>query len=192
MSSCLPHSLLLPTAPSPRVKHSPVPTPPPSMLIIRNSIVRSVKKKSVATFCFPGAKVMNIMEKIPSILANHPLAQNDVHHVDGKDIHRQTSEILKHDFTKLLDSLIVHSKRIFVCGPLTPLNHGMGHISCTLSFHSWLESTCAANNIAFVDNFNLFWKRPAFFWCEGIHPNCLGSRTLTDNIFYKILISPTP
>lgn len=61
---------------------------------------------------------MDIMEKIPGILADHPLAQNIVLHVGGNDIHKQISEILKHDYTKLLESLTVQSRRIFVSGPL--------------------------------------------------------------------------
>ncbi|KAF7648800.1 hypothetical protein LDENG_00151470 [Lucifuga dentata] len=94
-----------PHYPSSQVRFSPPSTPPPTTLVIGDSIVRNIKKKSAATLSFPGAKVSNIMEKIPSILADHPLTKNVVLHVGCNDIPSQTSETLKSDFTKLLDSL---------------------------------------------------------------------------------------
>ncbi len=143
--------------------------------------MRNVRKKSAATFCFPGAKVTDILEKIPNILAKHPQAQNVVVLIGCNDIPSQSSELLKRDFTNLLDSLTVHSKQIFISGAIPQLNCGVDRFSRTLRLHTWLKLTCAASNVTFVDNFNLIWKCPAFF-----HPNGLGSRTLTDNLFYSI------
>jgi len=96
---------------------------------------------------------------------------------------------LRRDYITLLDSLTVHNKYVFVSGPLPPLNRGIDRFSCTLSFHTCLQSTCATRNTVFIDNFNLLWNRPAFFRPDGIHPNVLGSRILTDNLFYSIYAS---
>ncbi|KAF7658286.1 hypothetical protein LDENG_00015250, partial [Lucifuga dentata] len=180
-----------PRYPSSQVRFSPPSTPPPTTFVIGDSIVLNIKKKCAATLSFPGAKVSDIMEKIPTILADHPLTKNVVLHVCFNDIPSQTSEILKSDFTKLLDSLQFYDKRIFVSGPLPPFNRGMGHLSRTLSFHTLLKLTCAARNVVFIDNFNVFWNHPAFFCHDGIHPNGLGSRILTDNLFYTTVTSPT-
>jgi len=177
------------STPSPQVRPLPLASPPLSTLIIGDSIVRNIKKPSALTYCFPGAKVTDIMKKIPSILADHPLINTVVLHVGCNDIPKQSSEILKQDFIQLINSLPIHSKKFFISGPLPSLNRGIGRFSRTLSLHTWLKLTCTARNIAFVDNFNLFWKRPAFFQRDGIHPNGLGSRTLTDNLFYSILNS---
>lgn len=179
-----------PSSRSSRPQLPPSTTPPPTTLIIGDSIVRNIRRKSAATFCFPGAKVSDIMVIIPSILADHPYARNVVLHIGCNDIPSRTSEILKRDFTKLLDSLVHKGIRLFVSGPLPPLGRGVGRFSRTLSLHTWLQLTCTARNIAFVDNFNLFWNRPAFFRRDGIHPNGLGSRILTDNLFYTVWTSP--
>uniref|UniRef100_A0A8D0D377 SGNH hydrolase-type esterase domain-containing protein n=1 Tax=Sander lucioperca TaxID=283035 RepID=A0A8D0D377_SANLU len=137
---------------SPPIKRPSSFVPLPSMLIIGDSIIRNVKSKSSATFCFPGAR---------------------------------PSEKMKRDFCELLDALANDGKRFFISGPLPPL-HGMERFSRSLSINTWLQAACRARNLAFIDNFNLFWKRPAFFRGDGIHPNGLGARILSDNLFYIV------
>lgn len=113
--------------------------------------------------------------KIPSVVAEHPLVPDVLVHNGCTDISSQSSEPLKQDFMKLIDFFTVHGRRLFLSGP----------IPGRFSLHTWLQSTCAALNVAFIDNFNLFWKRPGFF-----RPDGPGSRTLTDNILYSIWNSP--
>jgi len=107
------------------------------------------------------------------------------------DIFNQSSELLKQDFSKLLDYIMVHSRWVFIRGPIPPLTCSVGRFSRMLRFHTWLKLTYAARNIVFIDNFNLFWKHLAFFRPNAVHPKGLGSSTLTDNIFYSIWTSPS-
>lgn len=79
------------------------------------------------------------MEKIPSILAEHQLAQDVDINVGCNDISSQTSEILKRDLSKLLDSFIVLGKQIFTFLPIPPLIHSMNRFSRILSLHSRLQ-----------------------------------------------------
>ena len=67
---------------------------------------------------------------------------------------------------------------VFISGPLLTLNRGVGHFSRLLGFNTCLQYTCKALNVDFIDNFNLFWNRPSFFMCDGLHPNQLGSCVL--------------
>lgn len=53
---------------------------------IGDSTVSNIKKKAAAPFCFPRTKVLYIMEKIQSILAEHPLAWDVVIHGDCYDV----------------------------------------------------------------------------------------------------------
>lgn len=85
-----------------------------------------------------------------------------------------TSELLKEDFNKLLNSIMVHSRQVFINGPIPALNRGVGRFNHTLSFHTWLKFTCAVRNIVFI--IVIYWqtsfgKRPAFFRPDGIYPN---------------------
>lgn len=45
--------------------------------------------------------------------------------------------------------------------------------------------------VSFIDKFNLCWKYPSFFHRDGIHPNGLGSWSLTEYISYSIWTSPS-
>lgn len=71
--------------------------------------MRHVRKRSAETLFFPGAKVADIEAKIPGLLAKYPSVRDVVIHVGYNDVSNQTSEILKHDFSRLLYVLTVES-----------------------------------------------------------------------------------
>lgn len=71
---------------------------------------------------------------------------------------------------------------VFISGPIPRLGHGAERFSRILSLNSWMQSVSRTHNFGFLDNFNLFWSHPALYRTDGIHPNFLGSKLLTDNI----------
>uniref|UniRef100_A0A667Z3U5 SGNH hydrolase-type esterase domain-containing protein n=1 Tax=Myripristis murdjan TaxID=586833 RepID=A0A667Z3U5_9TELE len=162
----------------------------PTTLVIGDSIIRNVRRKSAKCFCFPGAKVADITEKCISLLAKYPRARSIIIHIGCNNVPEQGSEILKQDFLKLFDSLKDCGRRIFISGPLPPFKRGCERFSRTLALHTWLQSACAMHNAFFIDNFNLFWNRPSFYRNDGIHPSALGGRILTENMFYTVLNTP--
>ncbi|XP_033985914.1 B-cell receptor CD22-like isoform X1 [Trematomus bernacchii] len=68
------------------------PGPPPSSLVIGDSIVRNIRSKTAATYCFPGGRVLDLVEKIPCLLMKHPHARNVIIHVGTNDTACQQSE----------------------------------------------------------------------------------------------------
>uniref|UniRef100_A0A3B3SRX4 SGNH hydrolase-type esterase domain-containing protein n=1 Tax=Paramormyrops kingsleyae TaxID=1676925 RepID=A0A3B3SRX4_9TELE len=124
----------------------------PTTIIVGDSIVRRIRRKSAVTYCFPGAQV-NILKQIPRLLDRHTSA----------------------------------STRIFISGPIPLLGRGDGRFSHILNLNTWLNSACAAYNAVFINNFNLFWNRPSFYFKDGVHPSRLGGRILRNNIFYNVL-----
>ncbi|KAK2890520.1 hypothetical protein Q8A73_018820 [Channa argus] len=174
----------------PRRTSPPQRPPGPTMLIIGDSIVRDVRLKSAKTFCFPGATVTDIAEKIPNLIERHPTATKVVIHVGTNDTKRQQSELLKRDFVSFLNSLEnFHDRRFFISGPIPTLGRSVGWFSRLLSLHTWLQPQVSAHGLFYVDNFNLFWDRPQYFKQDGLHPNFLGSRMLTENIVHSISVS---
>ena len=95
---------------------------------------------------------------------------------------------MEEGFQQTSGSLMDLGRRVLIGGTPPPPNKSQSW-SLWLSLHSWLKTICTTRNLEFIDNFNLFRKRPAFFRPDGIHPNGLGSRTLADNIFYAISTS---
>ncbi|KAK2919018.1 hypothetical protein Q8A73_003389 [Channa argus] len=82
-----------------------------------------------------------------------------------------------------------HDRRFFISGPIPTLGRGVGWFSRLLSLHTWLQPQVSAHGLFYVDNFNLFWDRPHYFKQDGLHPNFLGSRMLTENIVHSISVS---
>ncbi|KAL7402788.1 hypothetical protein ABVT39_020019 [Epinephelus coioides] len=83
--------------------------PPPTTLIIGDSIVRNMRMRGAITLSFPGATVADIMERIPGILKSHPQADRLIIHAATNDIPKQQSELLKQDFTHLFNLANSHS-----------------------------------------------------------------------------------
>ncbi|KAK2879334.1 hypothetical protein Q8A73_005098 [Channa argus] len=79
--------------------------------------------------------------------------------------------------------------RFFISGPIPTLGRGVGWFSRLLSLHTWLQPQVSAHGLFYVDNFNLLWDRPQYFKQDGLHPNFLGSRMLTENTVHSISVS---
>lgn len=166
----------------------PLPSEPssPVTLVIGDSIVKHIKSKTSATYCFPGAKVLDMVKRIPALLSDHPRARNVVIHVGTNNTADCESEILKQDFISLFNLLRDCGKSVFISGPLPSLHRGVGRFSRLLSLNTWLQSACSSHNVLLIDNFNLFWNRGPFFSRDGIHPSPHGSRALAANIFHAV------
>lgn len=155
----------------------PVPLPPsahpfeppsPVTLVI---VVRHIKSKSSASYCVPGAKVLDMVKQIPALLSDPPRARNMVIHIGTNNTADCESEILKQDFISLFNLLRDCNKGLF---------------SRLLSLNTWLQSACSSHNAVLIDSFNLFWNRGPFFSRDGIHPSPHGSRALAANIFHAV------
>ncbi|CAI5670364.1 unnamed protein product [Oreochromis niloticus] len=85
-------------------QQSPVASPL-SMLVLGDSIVRNVRMRGALTLSFPGATVVDIVDRIPNILASHPQANRLIIHIGTNDIPKQQSELLKLDFLQLFSLL---------------------------------------------------------------------------------------
>ncbi|KAK0141214.1 hypothetical protein N1851_021807 [Merluccius polli] len=130
-------------------------TPPgqqATTLVIGDSILHNVRLRGAFTLSFPGTTVMDITEKIPSILGSHP---------------------------QLLNKLLQSQLSVFISGPTPTCGRGIGRFSRLLSLNTWLSSACCTHNVGFIDNFDVFWERRHLFGSDGLHLNRAGSRVLS-------------
>ncbi|KAL7382429.1 hypothetical protein ABVT39_022101 [Epinephelus coioides] len=152
--------------------------PPPTTLIIGDSIVRSARMRGAITLSFPGATVAEITERIPGILKSHPQADRLIIHAATNDIPKQQSELLKQDFTHLFNLVKQSQLSVFISVP-TPT---CGRL---LSVNTWLSSASSSHNVGFIDNFDVFWERRHLFGADGLHLNKSGCRLLSTNLAYS-------
>uniref|UniRef100_A0A3Q1EZN8 SGNH hydrolase-type esterase domain-containing protein n=1 Tax=Acanthochromis polyacanthus TaxID=80966 RepID=A0A3Q1EZN8_9TELE len=118
----------------------------PTTLIVGDSIVRNICFFNAMTWCFPGATVDVILDKLPELLQSIPSSVCSVIiHVGTNDTARRQSDC---------------GKSVFISGPIPTLSRGAERFSRLLSLRTWLRHTCTAHNVNFIDNFNLFWNRP--------------------------------
>ncbi|CAJ1053321.1 hypothetical protein LDENG_00015250%2C partial [Xyrichtys novacula] len=98
-----------------------------------------------------------MLEKIPNILARHPLARDVTVHVGCNDISDQSSEVLKQHFNTPLDLLATDDRCFFINGPIPPHSHSIEHLNphvqpktmssstiSTFSGSAWSSSTPTA------------------------------------------------
>lgn len=79
----------------------PQPLFPPTTLLVGDSIIRYSKFANAITHCFPGATVLTILDKLPSLLQSAaPSIHRLIIHVGTSDTARGQSKLTKLDFRK--------------------------------------------------------------------------------------------
>uniref|UniRef100_A0A3Q2W137 SGNH hydrolase-type esterase domain-containing protein n=1 Tax=Haplochromis burtoni TaxID=8153 RepID=A0A3Q2W137_HAPBU len=167
--------------PAPRRRRPAPPVAPPlSTLVLGDSVVRNVRMRGALTLSFPGATVVDIVDRIPNILASHPQANRLIIHIGTNDIPKQQSELLKLDFLQLFSLLGQLQVRI-------------GRFSRLLSLNTWLSSACVSHGVGFINNFDAFWERSHqnLFGADGLHLNTWGCHLLPDVFMYVRLLRVT-
>ena len=181
-----PEDILPPSAASLSTRSSPSqvpPTPPPSLMIIGDSIVKHVHIANSITHCLPGATVPILLEKLPAVFNSLPLSITAVLvHIGTNDSALRTSEQTKTQFLRLVDFLDNSGITYFLSGPIPTLGGRDERFSRIASLNTWLIRLCQTHVLNFIDNFNLFWGRSSLFNRDGLHPNKRGSQMLAANL----------
>lgn len=154
----------------------------PETLMVCDFTLKGVNIRNTPTFCFPNDLIANIKQKVPRILAAHPSVRRIVLHVGANDIKRCQSEVLKQDFSDLLDALRGSDTQVFVSGPLPQLQRGDERFSRLQALNSWLSTTRFPIHVHFIDNFNLFGKRNDLFRPYGLRLNKTGVQCFKSNL----------
>uniref|UniRef100_A0A672FT63 SGNH hydrolase-type esterase domain-containing protein n=1 Tax=Salarias fasciatus TaxID=181472 RepID=A0A672FT63_SALFA len=176
---------------------APQPPPPrplfsPTSLLVGDSSIRNIRFFNAITRCIPGATVPTILHDLPELLQSLPsTVRRVIVHVGTNDTARRQSEVTKQDFKNLFNLLESCGRSVFISGPLPTFSRGAERFSRLLGLNTWLQRSCSASNFYFIDNFNLFWNRPAFYHQDGLHPSTLGSSILAGNIQHTVHTSPT-
>lgn len=161
----------------------------PETLIVGDSAVKDVQRmcgKNTKVLCFPKDMVNNLKERILQIADEYPTVTNIVLHTGSNDVSKQQSEVLKRDFTGLLNTVNSLNAAVFISGPVPPVRGGDERFSRLFTLNKWLISACADHSVHFIDNFNIFWERRHLFKANGFNFNKSGVKLFTSNLFYSI------
>uniref|UniRef100_A0A3P9CEN2 SGNH hydrolase-type esterase domain-containing protein n=1 Tax=Maylandia zebra TaxID=106582 RepID=A0A3P9CEN2_9CICH len=74
--------------------------------------------KNTKVLCFPKDMVNNLKERILQIADEYPTVTNIVLHTGSNDVSKQQSEVLKRDFTGLLNTVNSLNAAVFISGPV--------------------------------------------------------------------------
>ncbi|KAL0163729.1 hypothetical protein M9458_039482, partial [Cirrhinus mrigala] len=169
---------------SSRQRYSAQSAAEPRTLIVGDSIIRYISSRTTTTCCFPQATVSDVNRELQNILMKHKTANRIIFHVGKNDIRKEQSELLKKDFSELIETLQRLEVQPFISGPLPA--KGTNMFSQLLGLNTWLQRTCRLKGVNFIDNINLFWGHRQLFKLDGLHPNKLGARVLKDNIYFSL------
>ncbi|CAI5657641.1 unnamed protein product [Oreochromis niloticus] len=123
----------------------------------------------------------------PETLIVGDSAVKDVQRMCGSnDVSKQQSEVLKRDFTGLLNTVNSLNAAVFISGPVPPVRGGDERFSRLFALNKWLISACTDHSVHFINNFNIFWERRHLFKANGFNFNKSGVKLFTSNLFYSI------
>ena len=81
-----------------------------------------------------------------------------------------------------------------ISGPVP--SFGCERFSRLLALHTWLKYFGISVGITFIDNYDTFWKQKILYRNDGVHPNHLGSWTLSTHfkavLRQWLIIDPRP
>ncbi len=125
---------------SSRQRHSAQSAAEPRTLIVGDSIIRNISSRTTTTCCFPQATVSDVNKELQNIVMKHKTANRVIIHVGKNDIQKEQSELLKKDFSELLETLQRFEVQSFISGPLPA--RGTNMFSRLLGLNTWLQRTC--------------------------------------------------
>ncbi|KAL0151420.1 hypothetical protein M9458_053206, partial [Cirrhinus mrigala] len=100
------------------------------------------------------ATVSDVNRELQNILMKHKTAYRIIIHVGKNDIEKEQSELLKKDFSELIETLRRLEVQPFISGPLPA--RGTNMFSRLLGLNACLQRTCSLKGVNFIDNLNLF------------------------------------
>ena len=107
----------------------------PSCLVLGSSMVRHLCLPRVETFCYPGARVSDIKEMLPSIVLNHPAATTIIFHVGSNDISLESSVDLEADFKNLINTLLETGRQCVISALIPSICFGDVNFSRIRQLH---------------------------------------------------------
>uniref|UniRef100_A0AAX7SHC5 SGNH hydrolase-type esterase domain-containing protein n=1 Tax=Astatotilapia calliptera TaxID=8154 RepID=A0AAX7SHC5_ASTCA len=107
-----------------------------------NLDVQMMCGKNTKVLCFPNDMVNNLKERILQIADEYPTVTNIVLHTGSNDVSKQQSEVLKRDFTGLLNTVNSLNAAVFISGPVPPVRGGDERFSRLFALNKWLISAC--------------------------------------------------
>ncbi|XP_028277083.1 uncharacterized protein LOC114445917 [Parambassis ranga] len=156
------------------------------VLLLGDGAISDVKNERMLTCSYPSATVTDITGLLPQVMSNHPGVKQIILHVGAVDTTGGESELLKKDFSKLLEILNKLEVQSFISGPLPNIDRRINKFSRLLALNAWVSKTCETHAMTFIDNFNLFWERDDLFKGRGPHLNGRGLRRLTDSLLHSV------
>lgn len=119
-------------------------------LLVGDSIMRFVEIPNGITYCWPGAKILDMVKLIPVLTDIHTTTHTIIIHVGTNNI-RLKQSIKPWSLGKLC----------ILSGLIPSESKGCENVSRLFSAHQWLLNFCIATGITVVNNFDYFF--PSFF-----------------------------
>ena len=131
----------------------------------------------------PGASAANLRKTLKYLLeTRHKLAKTVLLQVGSNDISNRLTEEVKLDFKLLAEDFQNNDRRLLISGPVPSYHLNSEQFTRTLHLNDWLKRWADTEQLCFIDNFDLFWKKKHLFKRNGKGLNDLGSMVLTYNI----------
>lgn len=161
--------------------------PGPRTLIVGDSTVKDIQwmcGKNTRVLCFPEDMVSDMQKRILKVVTEYPSMKNIVLHTGSNDVSKEKSEVLKRDFTELINTVRSLDAVVYISGPVPPISGGDLRFSRLLALNKWLAAACTDNKLHFINNFHILCERRHLFKANGFNLNRQGVRLLASNIFH--------
>ena len=136
---------------------------------------RQMRSKVSGTFCYPGAGVGQIVERVGGLVDGDTVACLIV---GGNDVHKRRSEELVGLYKEALERVRRNGGIAVACGILPRMGHSREWCSRAIGFNRRIEEFCHENRLVFVDVWDRFYGCREMYARDGIHLSATGAAQL--------------
>lgn len=127
--------------------------------------------------------VLDMTTRTPGVAAANPTVRKINLHMGMNDVVKQQSEMLKQDFTDLLNTVGCLDVKILISAPLPSVRGGAERFSRSVGLNTWLSKACDVHSMHFLENFNWDWDCRHLFKQDGLFLNRSGVKFHVQGFF---------
>jgi len=154
-------------------------------IVVGDAMVRGMDRRfcgrerdSRIVVCLPGAGVLDVSERVGSILKREGNQTDVIVHIGENDVGRKSRGVIREQFREMGARLKSKASRVAISGLLPVPSASEARNREILQLNTWLKDWCKREGFKFIDHWEVFKRGWHLYGKDGLHLNWKGTNIL--------------